>query len=82
MVKFGRAGNCKTFYDDGMKRTIQAPSWLKSKGLDAYEYSFGKGFTLPDETAIAIGEEMKKNNIAISSHQFYVNRLFYTVKKL
>ena len=43
MIKFGPAGNCKTFYDEGYKRTIEAPKWLKEKGLDAYEYSFGKG---------------------------------------
>jgi deoxyribonuclease-4 len=74
MIKFGPAGNCKTFYDDGFKRTIEAPKWLKEKGLDAYEYSFGKGFTLPDETAIAIGEEMKKYGIAMSIHApYYIN---------
>lgn len=74
MIKFGPAGNCKTFYDEGYKRTLQAPEWLKNKGLDAYEYSFGKGFTLPDDTAIAIGEEMKKYGIAISVHApYYIN---------
>jgi deoxyribonuclease-4 len=42
--------------------------------LDIYEYSFGKGFTLPDDTAIAIGEEMKKYGIAISIHApYYIN---------
>ncbi len=74
MVKFGPAGNCKTFYEDGYKKTLQAPMWLKEKGLDAYEYSFGKGFTLPDDTAIAIGEEMKKYGITISVHApYYIN---------
>ena len=74
MIKFGPAGNCKTFYDAGYKRTIEAPAWLKSIGLDAYEYSFGKGFTLPDDTAIAIGEEMKKYGVAISIHApYYIN---------
>lgn len=74
MIKFGPAGNCKTFYDEGYKRTLQAPEWLKSKGLDAYEYSFGKGFTLPDETSVAIGKEMKKYGIAISVHApYYIN---------
>lgn len=74
MVKFGPAGNCKTFYDEGYKRTLQAPEWLKNKGLDAYEYSFGKGFTLPDDTAVAIGEEMKKYGISISVHApYYIN---------
>ena len=74
MIKFGPAGNCKTFYEDGFKRTIEAPAWLQSKGLDAYEYSFGKGFTLPDDTAVAIGNEMKKYGIAISVHApYYIN---------
>lgn len=74
MIKFGPAGNCKTFYDDGHKRTIEAPKWLSEKGLNAYEYSFGKGFTLPDDTAIAIGEEMKKYGITISIHApYYIN---------
>ena len=40
MVKFGPAGNCKTFYDAGYKRTIEAPKWLSENNLDAYEYSF------------------------------------------
>ena len=74
MVKFGPAGNCKTFYDEGHKRTIEAPLWLKEHNLDAYEYSFGKGFTLPDDTAVAIGNEMKKYGIAISIHApYYIN---------
>ena len=74
MIKFGPAGNCKTFYDEGFKRTIEAPKWLNTHGLDAYEYSFGKGFTLPDETAIKIGEEMKKYGITISIHApYYIN---------
>ena len=74
MVKFGPAGNCKTFYDEGYKRTIEAPKWLKSKGLTAYEYSFGKGFTLPDDTAVLIGEEMKKEGVEISIHApYYIN---------
>ena len=74
MIKFGPAGNCKTFYDAGHKRTLEAPKWLNEIGLDAYEYSFGKGFTLPDDTAIAIGNEMKKYGIAISVHApYYIN---------
>ena len=74
MIKFGPAGNCKTFYDEGFKRTIEAPKWLNGKGLTAYEYSFGKGFTLPDDTAVTIGNEMKKYNIAISIHApYYIN---------
>ena len=74
MMKFGPAGNCKTFYDAGYKRTLEAPKWLSENGLDAYEYSFGKGFTLPDNTASLIADEMKKYNISISVHApYYIN---------
>lgn len=74
MIKFGPAGNCKTFYEDGYKRTIEAPKWLSEHGLDAYEYSFGKGFTLPDDTAVKIAEEMKKYGITVSIHApYYIN---------
>lgn len=74
MIKFGPAGNCKTFYEDGYKRTLEAPKWLSEHGLDAYEYSFGKGFTLPDDTAVKIGEEMKKYGITVSIHApYYIN---------
>lgn len=74
MIKFGPAGNCKTFYDAGFKRTIDAPQWLSGLGLSAYEYSFGKGITLSDETAVAIGNEMKKYGISMSIHApYYIN---------
>lgn len=74
MIKFGPAGNCKTFYDEGFKHTIEAPRWLKDKGLDAYEYSFGRGITLSDDTAILLGEEMKKYGIIASIHApYYIN---------
>lgn len=74
MIKFGPSGNCESFYAEGYKKTLEAPKWLKEKGLDAYEYSFGKGITLSDETAVKIGEEMKKYGITISIHApYYIN---------
>lgn len=74
MIKFGPAGNCKTFYEAGNKKSIQAPKWLKNIGLSAYEYSFGRGITLNDETAIEIGEEAKKHQIEVSIHApYYIN---------
>ena len=74
MIKFGPSGNDKLFYEEGNKESVQAPKWLKEKGLTAYEYSFGKGILLKDETAIRIGEEAKKNGIEISVHApYYIN---------
>lgn len=74
MVRFGPAGNDVQFYEDGNKRTIEAPKWLSKLGLTAYEYSFGRGITLNDDTAVAIGEEFKKYDIAFSIHApYYIN---------
>lgn len=71
MIKFGPAGNDKNFYDAGYKSTVEAPKWLKEIGLTAFEYSFGKGVLLKDETAVEIGKAMKDNNISISVHAPY-----------
>lgn len=71
MIKFGPAGNDKLFYDEGHKSTIEAPEWLNKMGLNAFEYSFGKGVLLKDETAIAIGKAMKENGVSISVHAPY-----------
>lgn len=71
MIKFGPSGNCESFYADGLKHSYQAAEWLSKKGLNAYEYSFGKGILLSDEMAAKIGEEMKKYDITISLHAPY-----------
>lgn len=74
MVKFGPAGNDYTFYGEGYQHTYEAPFWLNKNNLSAYEYSFGRGITLKDDTALQIGIEMKKYNIAISIHApYYIN---------
>ncbi len=74
MIKFGPAGNCKTFYEAGFKRSVQAPEWLKSIGLTAYEYSFGRGITLNDETAIELGKQAMEHGIEVSIHApYYIN---------
>lgn len=75
MVKFGPSGNCISFYQDGYKRSFEAPKWLKEKlGLTAYEYSFGHGVNLGDDTAKLIGEEAEKYGIEVSVHApYYIN---------
>ena len=51
MIKFGPAGNSQSFYAEGGKSTIEAMQWLAARGLEAYEYSCGKGIHVGDETA-------------------------------
>lgn len=74
MVKFGPSGNDLLFYEEGNKKSVEAPKWIKSKGLDLYEYSFGRGYRMSYETAENIGEEAKKQGIEISLHApYFVN---------
>lgn len=74
MLRIGPSGNSKSFYESGHKHTVEAPAWLASLGLTAYEYSFGRGITLGEKTAIEIGNEAKKYDIAMSVHApYYIN---------
>lgn len=73
-AKFGPSGNSKGFYNDGYKSSVDMPKWLKEKGLDAYEYSFGRGINISFETAEKIGDAAFENNILLSIHSpYYIN---------
>lgn len=74
MIKFGPAGNSEDFYGKGYKRTSEAPAYLKGMGLDLFEYSFGQGVSLKEETAKAIREQAELNGIEFSVHApYYIN---------
>ena len=68
---FGPGGNSESFYNEGFKSTLQAPAWLKERGLDAYEYQAGNGLTAGLATLKKIGDEAKKNGILMSLHTPY-----------
>ncbi len=68
---FGPGGNSLSFYAEGHKSTIEAPAFVREKGLDAYEYEAGKGLRTSEETLRAIGEEAKKHGILMSLHAPY-----------
>ncbi len=68
---FGPGGNSESFYDEGYKSTLQAPSWLRQRGLDAYEYQAGNGLTASDATLAKIGEKAKEYGILMSLHTPY-----------
>lgn len=68
---FGPGGNSDAFKVAGGKSTIDAPRWLSSIGLDAYEYEAGNGIASSADTLIKIGEEARKYNIKVSFHTPY-----------
>ena len=71
MIKFGPSGCCEQFAQLGYTKTIQAAAWLKSLNLDCFEYSFGRGVQIKEDTARAIGEEFSACGIELSVHAPY-----------
>jgi len=73
-ILFGPAGNSASFYEQGGKHSYEVPAWLKNMGLDAYEYSCGRGANVGEATARAIGKAAQENGIAVSVHApYYIN---------
>lgn len=74
MIKFGVAGNSMSFYNDGYKHTAEAAEWCAERGIDIFEYSFGKGVRMTKETAAAIGEAFRRSGVELSAHApYYIN---------
>ena len=55
---FGPAGNSDSFSRQ-YKSSLDAPEWIRSMGLDAYEYQGGKGVHIGEATARALGERAR-----------------------
>lgn len=74
MLKVGPSGNSDIFYEQGYKHTYEAMKWLKDMGLNAYEYSFGRGVRIGEDSASKIAEAAKENGISMSVHApYYIN---------
>ena len=70
-IRFGPSGNSNKFYEDGNKHTYQAAEWLANQKLNAFEYSFGRGVKMGDETAGKIANAMSQHDISVSAHAPY-----------
>lgn len=74
MINFGPSGNSLSFYAMGYKHTVDAPEYLDKFALDCYEYSFGRGVNISEETATSIGNAFEKGGKEISVHApYYIN---------
>ncbi|MBO4693729.1 MAG: TIM barrel protein [Clostridia bacterium] len=70
-IKFGPAGNSKSFFEKGYKHAMDVPQYLTEMGLDAFEYQCGRGVNIGDDKAKQFGIEAKKRNITLSLHAPY-----------
>ena len=74
MILFGPSGNSDAFFEAGLKSSEQSAVWVKNLGLDAFEYSFGRGVLMSEEKALSIGKAFAENNVKISVHApYYIN---------
>ncbi len=71
MIKFGPSGNCESFYAEGYSHTEEAAKFVKDRGLDCFEYSFGRGVRITEAKAISIGEAFADEGVEISVHAPY-----------
>ncbi|MGN1078062.1 MAG: TIM barrel protein [Candidatus Gallimonas sp.] len=71
MIKFGPSGNCESFYAEGYSHTEESARFVKERGLDCFEYSFGRGVRMTEEKAISIGEAFEREGVEISVHAPY-----------
>lgn len=68
--KFGPSGHSEEYLSE-RSATLDMPAWLSQKGLELFEYSFGKGVRLSAETGEKIGQEADNYNVEISVHAPY-----------
>lgn len=68
---FGPGGNCEAFYASGAKATKDAPAWVRSIGLTAYEYEAGRGVSVGEGVLREIGEAAIHAGIHMSLHAPY-----------
>ncbi len=71
MIKFGPSGNCESFYAEGFSHTEESAAFVKARGLDCFEYSFGRGVRMTESKAISIGEAFARESVEISAHAPY-----------
>ena len=71
---FGPSGHSESYAAEGHVSTSDMPQWLSERGLDVFEYSFGRGVRVSTATAAAIGAKCDEYGIEISVHApYFVN---------
>lgn len=71
MIKFGPSGNSESFYAAGYEHTEDAARFVKNRGLDCFEYSFGRGVRMSQPKALSIGAAFEQEGVEISVHAPY-----------
>lgn len=74
MILFGPQGNSAAFYAQGGTSTWQAMKWISGMGLTAYQYAYGRGFPVGDDTLDKIAAQAEKYSIQMAMMgPYYIN---------
>lgn len=68
---FGPSGHSESYAAEGLTSTADMPEWISARGLDIFEYSFGRGVRVSTATAAAIGEKCDEYGVEMSVHAPY-----------
>lgn len=68
---FGPSGHSESFAAEGHTATTEMPEWIKARGLDLFEYSFGRGVNISSKTATEIGKKCSEYGVEMSVHAPY-----------
>lgn len=68
---FGPGGNSRSFYESGHKTTVEAPDFVRSLGLGAFEFEAGNGITAGETTLRKIGDAARAAGVELSLHAPY-----------
>ena len=61
----------RSFYESGHKATVEAPDFVRSLGLGAYEFEAGNGITAGETTLRKIGDAARAAGVELSLHAPY-----------
>lgn len=70
-ARFGPAGQCGKAKELKIKSTLQYLEYIGGIGLNAFEYSSGRGVNISEQTARQLGEKAKALGITLSLHAPY-----------
>ncbi len=70
-ASFGPGGNSDAFRLWGGKSVLEAPAFVKSVGLDVYEYEAGRGVPKTPEVFFALGDQARREGVKLTFHAPY-----------
>ena len=71
-IRYGTSGNPPNFYKSEFRKDIMnAPEWINSIGLNAYERLMTYGARMKEEKAIELGKKAKKLDVQLTVHAPY-----------